>query len=331
MKVVYGIQGSAGWHPITHMTRLLAELLQAELITVPLSRPRDAFRRLAALGPRRPGSETCLIVAAEPRQLSILISDDYWLRGYKQVAGWVIESVWIDRIPLVARRHFDRLFVADKEVVGDWSAATDLPVTWLPMGADVLRLGSDNPDRRIDLRRVGRQPATWEDDEATQRACRALGLRFEGRPPMAEDATSNESRLMKALSDAKFVLAFSNAASPAPYTHPTREYLTARWPEGLASGATVAGIAPRCAATTELLWPGATLELGTIDRDLGIEQIAAAVSDWSPETARENNRRAMERFDWRWRFGELAAALDIQSSRLDEELELLQAALYPVA
>jgi hypothetical protein len=121
-------------------------------------------------------------------------------------------------------------------------------------------------------------------------------------------------------------LAFSNAVSPAPYTHPTREYLTGRWTDALACGAVVAGIAPACAATAELLWPGATLELDTVDRAQGIRRIAAAVSGWAPQTASDNHRKALERLDWRWRFQELAASLSIESERLDAEIHALRAA-----
>jgi hypothetical protein len=329
MRIVYGAPPGGGWHPITHMVRLMVELFDAELVTVPLGRAANAWRRATALGPRRRGRDTCLVVAAEPRHLNSLLHADYWLRGYGHVAGWVIDSFWVERIPQSVRRgsHFDQLFIADNEVVGLWADATGLPVSWLPWGSDVLRLGSGDGDRPIDLQRLGRQPAGWEDDEATRRACEAAGLRFEGRPPMRDDATANQSELMRCLSRAKFVLAFSNAVSPAPYTHPTREYLTGRWTDSLASGASLAGIAPRVAATTELLWPGALLELGGTDPAEGIEQIATAVADWDSQVALENHRRALDTLDWRWRFRELAAALDVKTDRLDAELDELAGAL----
>src|SRR4051812_20826543 len=122
MRVVYGLSGDRGWHPITHMVRLLAEHLEAELVTVPLSRAGNSWRRAAAMGPRRRGSGTCLVVAAAPDHLSTLLQGDYWLRGYERVAGWVIDSFWVERIPYWTRRraHFDQLFVTDKEVVEPW-------------------------------------------------------------------------------------------------------------------------------------------------------------------------------------------------------------------
>ena len=328
MRVVYGVPEGGGWHPITHMVGLLARLLDAELVAVPLRRPANAWRRVAGLGPRRRGRGTCLVVAAEQRHLNTVLGAGYWVRGYDHVAGWVIDSFWVDRIPAAARHrnHFDQLFVADKEVVDVWKDATGVPVSWLPWGSDVLRLGSGNGERPVDLQRIGRQPAGWEDDDATRRACEAAGLRFEGRPLMHDDATANQASLMSSLARTKFALAFSNAVSPASYTHPTREYLTGRWTDSLASGAVVAGIAPRSAASAELLWPGATLELETTDLSQGIDRLAEAVRTWSPEVARDNHRRALGSLDWRWRFQKLAAALGVESERLAADLESLAAA-----
>ena len=328
MRVVYGLPPGGGWHPITHMVRLLSELLEAELVSVPLNPRGKAWRRATAFGPRRRGRDTCLVVAPAPAHLNTLMHGDYWRRGYRHVAGWVIDSFWTDQIPSAVRHrdHFDQLFVADKEAVGEWAAATGLPVSWLPWGSDVLRLGSAEGDRPVDVQRLGRQPAGWEDDDETRRACEAAGLRFGGRPPMHDDASANERALMGALSQAKFVLAFSNAVSPAPYTHPSREYLTGRWTDSLASGATTAGITPRCAATEELLWPGASLELPHDDLAEGVERLAAAVSGWDPEVALANHRNALERLDWRWRFRDLAAALGLEPGRLDAELDAVAAA-----
>jgi hypothetical protein len=329
LKVVYGTPTGWGWHPVTHMVRLLAELLGAELVTVSTNRPANVVRRCAALSPRRRGHGICLVVAAAPGHLNTLLTGWYWLRGHGHVAGWVIDSFWVERIPYVARHsgHFDQLFVTDKEVVDSWRAATGVPVSWLPWGSDVLRLGSSNDDRPIDLQRLGRQPPAWENDAKTRRACEAAGLHFEGRPPVDRDATAGQASLMTRLSRAKFTLSFSNAVNPAGYTHPTRQYLTGRWTDALASGAVVAGIRPECAATDSLLWPGATLDLDTVELSQGIRRIVDAVSCWHPQIARDNHRKALERLDWRWRFRELAHALGVTSERLDAELEAVRKAM----
>lgn len=131
---------------------------------------------------------------------------------------------------------------------------------------------------------------------------------------------------MARIARAKFTLAFSNAVNPASYTHPTREYLTGRWTDSLAGGAIVAGVAPACGAAEALLWPGATLELETVDPAVGIERIAENVGRWTPRAASDNHREALRRLDWRWRFRELALSLGVQSDQLDAELEAVEAA-----
>lgn len=328
LTVVYDQPPGVGWHPITHMATLLAELLEARLVQVSLSRPANAWARLASVGPRRRGQDTCLVIAGAPRNLNALLQGPYWFKGYGHIAGWVIDSFWVERIPFALRHrtHFDQLFVADKGVVDLWADATGLPVTWLPWGSDVLRLGSANPDRPVDIQRLGRQPEHWKDDAESQRLCEAAGLTFRGRPQAYDDFRVNQTALMACLAQAKFSLASSNRMSPAPYTHPTREYITGRWTDSLASGAVVAGTVPRAPGVDEVLWPAATLELSTAERSEGIEQLVTAVRAWNPEVARDNHRRALERLDWRWRFQQLAESLGLPAKRVSDELEAVVAA-----
>ena len=89
MKVIY-VEAGHGWAPITGAARLLAEVLEAELVVVPLE---DALGRLgrlgrlAAIAPRRRGREDCLVIAPNPGGLRALASVHQLLRGYRQVVG----------------------------------------------------------------------------------------------------------------------------------------------------------------------------------------------------------------------------------------------------
>ena len=183
-----------------------------------------------------------------------------------------------------ASRLFDHVFVTEREDLNTWRQRLRAPVDWLPWGSDVLNLGSSNPVRQLDLVRFGRQPKDWEDDLVSAQACQSFGLNFHGRPPSFRDATDNERGLMELLSKTKFALAFSNRANPTMQTHPEREYITGRWTDALASGATVAGIPPRSESVQSLLWPEALLDIGTVDQTKGLEVIASAVREWTPET-----------------------------------------------
>lgn len=326
LTVVYGRPQGAGWDPITLMARLAATLLEAEYREIRVDKPLSKATAASGLLPRRRGGRDCLVIAAQPVHLAMMLDRHYWLHGYGTTVGWVIDSFLDDRIPRLARGrgHFDQLFVTDGELVGDWERKTRTPTDWLPWGADVLDMGPLRLHRPIDLQRVGRQPAQWDDDDENQRAAAEVGLRYRGRPEFGGTPPRSQEILVDALSRSKFALAFSNRHSPAAYTHPTREYLTGRWTTALAAGASVVGIAPRCMATDSLLWEGALLELDSVDRESGLPQVARAVADWAPQRAVHNRLEALRRLDWRWRFKMLAGALGLRAPLLDAELLALE-------
>lgn len=193
----------------------------------------------------------------------------------------------------------------------------------LPWGADALGIrdaAGDEPGRPVDLLRVGRQPPAWEDDEATARAARELGVAFAGRPGFGSSPEDSALLLGRAEEQAKFVLAFSNAVAPAAYTHPRREYLTGRWFDALAHGAGVLGRLPRTELAQRLLWEGACREIAVDSAARGLEQVRAFVASWSPQEAARNRSLACRYLDWRHRFAQLLAAAELTSPALDRDL-----------
>jgi len=324
VQVVYVDPGSPGYHCVYYMARLAAELLNGELVVLH-SRPLRMIEKLGALLPRKRRGLACLLICPAPADLSSLLLIENWRERYGRIVAWVFDSFWTSLIPRFARlaRVFDHVFVTEQEDLDTWCKMVPAPVEWLPWGSDVLRLGSANPLRRFDLLRMGRQPLQWEDDVSSALVCQSRNLRFQGRPPYFSDATDNQRSLMEILSDAKYTLAFSNLVSPSVQTHPNREYLTGRWTDSLAAGATVAGVPPRSESVRSLLWPEALLDLGTVNRTEGLEVLANTVREWTPDRARLNYIRSLERLDWRWRFKRLADALGVRSCPLDTELKRL--------
>ncbi|MBS3180151.1 MULTISPECIES: hypothetical protein [unclassified Pseudoclavibacter] len=233
----------------------------------------------------------------------------------------MIDSFWTDRVPRVARdnRYYDHIYVTDPDDIAGWEDAGVRSVSSLPWGADALRMPFREA-RATDLQRIGRQPDAWDDDEQTAAAASEFGMAFRGRPPFEDSDDASQKRVDDATADAKFVLAFSNRSHQSSYTHPTREYLTGRWLNALAAGASVAGIAPRTAVAEQLLWPGSCLELSSTDRAIGLEEISAALANWTPGAARENRRRALERLDWRHRLAVLATDFNLDAPRLQRSL-----------
>src|SRR5690349_18401991 len=232
MKVVCVRPEGRGWDTVDLFAALAADLLDATLVVRIADRIPCRAGQVGALLPRRRVKEPCLLVAAQPGHLQTMAEVATWRHSYSEVAAYVIDSFWDDRIPFVARsRHLvDQYFVTDGELVGSWRRRTGTPTAFLPFGSDVLRRGSARPDRPVDVQRVGRQPQAWDDDTAARAAAASLGLEHRGRPPFVDgDADANQRSVMDAMAAAKYTLSFSNVASPAAYTHPTREYLTGRW------------------------------------------------------------------------------------------------------
>lgn len=326
IDVVYPHPGGEGYLCIFHMARLAAKFLNGELVVIQPGQPTLTDKLSGILSLRKRSRGSCLLICPSPADLSSILLVKNWRRAYGRIVAWVFDSFWPERIPPWARasRIFDHVFVTELEDLNNWRQKLHAPVDCLPWGSDVLNLGSSNPVRQLDLVRFGRQPKDWDDDQVNARACQSLRLTFHGRPPSFSDATENERGLMGILSETKFALAFSNRANPTIQTHPVREYITGRWTDALASGATVAGIPPRSETVQELLWPEALLDLGTVDQTEGLNLIASAVREWTPERAQLNYTRSLENFDWRWRFKTLAEALDIHSIDLDVELARLQ-------
>ena len=331
IQIVYPDPGGEGYHCVYYMARLAAELFNAELIVLKYQ-PLSLMDKLSGMLPPRKHSDTaCLLICPSPTDLNSILFVENWRKRYGRLVAWVFDSFWTTNIPrwVESSRIFDHVFVTEQEDLETWRRKMRAPVDWLPWGSDVLNLGSPSGDRSFDVLRFGRQPADWEDDESNRLECQARNLRFHGRPPSYSDASDNERGLMRLLGETRFTLAFTNRVSRSIQTHPGREYITGRWTDSLAAGATVAGIPPRSESVTSLLWPEALLDLGTVDRAEGLEVLSEAVRIWTPEVAQRNYIKSLEHLDWRWRFKAIAEKLQAPTPRLDEELTRLSDRIQP--
>lgn len=329
-RVVYTDPGGRGWAPVELLAELVARCLDAELIRL-RTRPRlDRARRSLGILPRRASSRgVCVVIAPQPAHLGSIITPRYLLSGFDQVAGWVIDSFLDDRVPRLARDqgHFDRLFITDFELTDSWASQTGTSTECLPWGSNVVDQPEPTAHRPVDLLRVGRQPPSWDDDEETARLCARMGITFSRPPPLTSDTIRSQHALTAAMRESKFTLAFSNLVSPASYTHRSRDYVTARWTESLASGAAVAGQAPRSESGRRLLWEEGTLAVSATDQVAGLERVRAAAREWRPEMSRSIRRRSLATLDWRLRIDRLARSLNVSSPALDGELERWQRAV----
>jgi hypothetical protein len=312
------------------MVAIAGELFDCEVVAADPTRPSSLSQVLSVLRQRtRNGvyDETCLLVCKGPGDLLAVLNVENWRKRFRYLVAWIIDSFWLNHIPRLIRLRnpFDHIFVTTLEDVDRWKSISGGATTWLPWGTDALRLGQMRAHRDWDLTRVGRQPPEWEDDLCARLDAESLGIRYRGRPGSSGlSSLQNQKLMMNVYGDTKFILAFSNAVNCDPNNHPTREYLTGRWVDALGGGAVVAGVAPRSPSVDGLLWPGATLELGDVRRHEGLQVVASALRQWTPDMAATNYRMALSRLDWRWRFKALAEVCGIRSATLTLELQLLE-------
>ena len=315
LDIIVAVPSGAGWVPVHAMAELLARYTGGTVHTVDVGASLSKETKLLARLPRlKGGSKRCLVIASDPGQLYAISQRSFAFRRYGAVYGWVIDSFWDDRIPAVAKSStYDRIFVADVDDVQPWTAAGVKNPGVLPWGADVWSKFSDRlatlGSKSTDLLRVAAE----------------LGLSFEGRPPFGANDRESAQHLQDSLNRAKFLLAFSTSVSPAPYTHPTKEYITGRWTDALASGVTVVGKVPNTTTVREILWDGATIDIDHADARAGLAQVADAVSRWTPAQGEQQIRQALQHLDWRHRFVQLCEAMGEVPASLQADCEAMRA------
>lgn len=332
VDIYSAVPDDIGWHPIHRMIELMSTYIDAEVRSVDLHASLSRLTKVMALLPRRRSSADCAVVIAnDPGQLLALAQPTHFRRQYRRIIGWVIDSFWDDRIPLSVRHRnfYDVIFVTDPQDVRSWTESGVKGVECLPWGSDVLSLmNRQQQARTVDLQRVGRQPAAWDDDDQMSTLAISEGLTYRGRTfrpgtqPTPDEAWID---LDQALWSAKAVLAFSVRDAPARYTHPTKDYLTGRWTDALAHGCVVMGSRPRSDAAEDLLWDEATIELDPRDPASGLNSALTLLAGWTPQIARDIQIRALQQLDWRHRFAEVFRALGVDSPELRRDLDTIGA------
>lgn len=314
-----------GWAPVGALAELAGRSLGAQLDVLAGRGSRRGDRVRALVPPGRRSGRHLLLIAPLPGSLGAITRlDRGWVRSHTSITAWVVDSFWHERIPRVVRRGgwFDRLYVMDEDDVPAWSAATPAPVRALPWGADTLAVPAV-PELDNTLLRVGRQPDAWDDDQITARRARAAGLAFRGRPGFGASTAEARAMLHRELARTRGVLAFGNAASPAGYTHPHREYLTGRWTEALAHGCVMVGRVPHAHSARELVPDFAHLEVSPTDPEGALHRIAEQTPRWDRALRERIRAHARARLDWRHRLAVIAADLDLTAPRLVAECALL--------
>jgi hypothetical protein len=318
-----------GWTPINHMLNLSATYFNCRVVHLDDKRLGLLDKLNAYFKARRRvrGKPDALVVVQTAAQLNQLFNVKGWRSSFNFVAAWIIDSFYTEHLPRFPLRNIlDKLFITSGADLREYQEKSSVDTSVLLWGSDVLGFGGGAAVRDIDMLRVGRQPSEWEDDEDNKRCLETSGLKYCGRPPdFGVDSNAQKILMQEYMQKSKLALAYSNLVDGSHYTHPKKEYITARWLDAIACGCQVAGIPPRSDyAFDKLLWPQALIELAEPSRDGMLEQIRSAVADWRPAIAEQNYKTALEKIDWRWRFSEIAHAFEISSFSLDFDLEKIK-------
>lgn len=320
---------AGGWQPVIALAELVARLWETAPTFLHPARDYSVARKLVSVVPRVRGKRPpLLIIAAHPGDLLSLGRARVLLGRFSHVGAWIIDSFWDERIPLFARlgRTIDRVWITDAELVDHYADVMKVPCRWAPWGSDTLAVhGLPSVERDIDVLGFGRQPTAWGDHATNEKVLGELGLRYQGGFPRVA-GSANQQQVRDHLRRAKVVLASSNRASPAPYTHPTREYITARFTDAVACGTIIAGQPPRGRAA-ELLPKAGVLEIDVSSREAGLPPLKAAVDGWTAATADSIHAHALAHIDWRYRIRHVSDDLGVTTSSLTGELSLLDDAV----
>lgn len=329
LLIISSIPDQNGWLPINYMIQLLSSYSNSKIIrqgTSNVTRFEKLKCYFTPIEKKCIGKTNILFIvntASELNSLVTLIRKD--TLAYNKISAWIIDSFWHDNISkFILKKYINHLFVMTKEDVSFYERKTKVPTTFLGWGTDVFNLGSNKPERQIDLLRMGRQPAKWNNDKENSEILSESELVYQGRPPITENkhiefnCESYISLLKEYYSKSKFVLAQSNLVDDSGYTHNTREYITARWTDAIACGCVVLGYQPVTCSSFQQLW---TESFAHIDDVNNIKGYIDEINCWEENIPDINYHMSLKYLDWRWKFSEIFNLLNIDSEKLTKDID----------
>lgn len=325
-------QDGQGWGPVTQVAAMTARLAGTKLQTSQVGPPAPKLRlltRAAAAAASTPFARLkkadLLVIAPVPGALNDVLLDTSLRSRYRNVMAWVIDSFWTERIPATLKIPglFSHIFITDPDDLDVWRAKARANVEVLPWGTDTLTAHTRLQDPDTDVVRVGRQPAAWDDDDILYSAAQQAGLSFRGRPLMGDSENEAVESVTQAYARSRVVLASGNAASPSSYTHPTKEYVTARWTDAFAHGCLVAGSPPQCGAAATLLPAYGLIQTPPNDVGAGMQAIREHL-DGEADASVRLRTFALRQLDWRHRLKRVFAISGADPRLLDAELEQIE-------
>jgi Glycosyl transferases group 1 len=223
----------------------------------------------------------------------------------------------------------DHIFIPMSGNLQQYKQIFGISATMIPMACDVLKFGSDNLDRHIDLIGYGRQNGDHSrifakafNHPKSQRMYYHTDHMHIGK---LHDFYEHRAFFWKILKQSRIALAYDVVAT-SPERFPF-SIVTQRWFECLTAGCLIIGQRPQCPEVDQLLfWEDATIDVPDDIAEL-LPFTENLLNDKERlETAyRRNYAHALAHHDWRYRIADMLNQLDLPyPESLQRALEDLQ-------
>ncbi|MEO0680023.1 MAG: glycosyltransferase [Pseudomonadota bacterium] len=220
-------------------------------------------------------------------------------------------------------KRLDHLFVGMRENVDLLAGALGVPVTYVPMAANVKAVAARpfgaRADRPISVAGYGRQHPAFASALGRRLNAPGSGELFYHTNWYRSGAVTDRARyremFWQILRQSRVALAFDHLFAD-PGQRGELSYVGPRWFESLAAGCVIAGVAPRTDEARRLLdWTDATVELPE-EAEAGAEALIALLADEDRLRAAsaETLRQMRLRHDWRHRLRDMLEALGMDAA-----------------
>jgi len=311
---------------------LLVETCGATLLAPSYSREPPGLRFDEQLHLEAVSAERVLLVVALWTDLAeVLWALPRWRQDFAVVAAYVMDpwGAW-NKWPPTVPRNLDCFFVPDVRVAEQYRAQHGVVARAVPMGADVMRFGSNRTGRPLDVVAYGRQARDYlrpiEEAFNDPRCARFIyhDTLVGGR---TRSFRENRRLVWKLLHKSRCALAFDVLATPDERPGDRyRSIIPLRYYEAAAAGTAIVGVHPVVPEMqSQFDWPDATIGLPESPRE-AVGFLEALLGDGPRLDAihRRNHRQAWVRHDWRYRIRDMLTMLGLPlPPRLAAELAIL--------
>lgn len=326
-----------GWSVSYSLEEVLADTCNANILYPtqnksfqPLQRYQQRFfkswYKLKELPKLGKGPNVLLVVGLGPHFLLSLFALGPLLQQFDLKIGYLLDGfdpAWLDRsLP----SQLDHLFVMSAELAEELQSQS-INASFLPLATNVLKYGSGQRQRSIDIIGYGRtNPDLHKTLQAhfNQQDSHRVYFHTTFSQPDVFNLGEHMMLLAKLLHKSKISLCFEPSNLPR-----FRGYspILFRWFEGWACGCNLVGKRPVGKGVAELLdWENSTIELPD-DPNQWVPFFEDLLDDEATlaANARRNYQECVLRHDWRYRIQTMLKSLDLPvPARLSAEIEQLQ-------